>query len=202
MVPTRVFGCNGAMPDDTPPPPPETNPEPPPDNQRNFVVDFGEGFEKAVETLRERAGHYYNKGQNTKVRLKFRGKELATLPLSMLVAVEAGTFLMGAGLIQLLLANVVGKALLEVEFINEADNHVTAGKQQLLDGELDNAIGHFRQAIEIDKDHPGAHLSLGIALKLQGKPDEATVEFDKAAALDPSGESGKEARRQLEKMKK
>lgn len=172
------------------------------DNQRNFVVDLGDGFDKAIETIRDRAAHYYKKGQHTKVRLKFRGKELATVPLTMLLAVEAGTFLMGAGVVRLLLANVVGRAFLEVEFINEADNHVTAGKERLLDGELDEALAKFREAIDIDRDHPGAYLNLGVALKLKGERDEAQAAFEKAIALDPNGETGKEARRQLEKLRK
>jgi tetratricopeptide (TPR) repeat protein len=175
---------------------------PPENNQRNFVVDLGDGFDKAVETIRERASHYYNRGQHTKVRLKFRGKELATIPLTMLLAVEAGTFLMGAGVVRLLLANVVGRAFLEVEFINEADNRVTTGKERLLDGELDEALAKFREAIEIDRDHPGAYLNLGVALKLKGQRDEAGAAFEKAIALDPHGDAGKEARRQLEKLRK
>jgi tetratricopeptide (TPR) repeat protein len=200
------------MPTEPPPTEPPIEPKPdssgtegtPPgdDNQRNFVVDLGDGFDKAVDTIRERASHYYKKGQHTKVRLKFRGKELATIPLTMLLAVEAGTFLMGAGVVRLLLANVVGRAFLEVEFINEADNHVAAGKERLLDGELDEALTKFQEAIEIDRDHPGAHLNLGVALKLKGQRDEAGAAFEKAVALDPHGDAGKEARRQLEKLRK
>jgi hypothetical protein len=50
----------------------------------------------------------------------------------------------------------------------------------------------------MDRDHAPAWLNLGIALKLKAERAEACGAFEKAAALDPEGDTGKEARRQVE----
>jgi tetratricopeptide (TPR) repeat protein len=168
---------------------------------KNFSVDLSQGLEEAFNKVRERAQHYLKRGQYTQVRLKFRGRELVTLPLSMLVAVEAATLLTGLGPLRWLIVNAIGRTFLDVEFINEADTVVAQGKQRLLDGELDEALAHFRQALTMDADNASAHLNLGVALKLKGERDEALAAFEKAVALDPSGDTGKEARRQLEKLR-
>jgi tetratricopeptide (TPR) repeat protein len=187
-----------AGPESTTPPSSDASPE---DNERQFRIDLGDGFDEAIKNLRERAEHYYKKSQHTQVRIKFRGKEVVTVALPVLLAVEAATF-WWTGPLRLLLMNAMGKTFLDVEFINEADHVVAAGKERLLDGELDEALEKFREAITMDRDHPGAHLNLGVALKLKGQKDEAMAAFEKATALDPSGETGKEARRQIEKFKK
>jgi tetratricopeptide (TPR) repeat protein len=185
--------------------PPET--EKPPEssasgeNERAFKIDLGDGFDEALKKLRDRAEHYYSKSQHTQVRIRFRGKEIVTVALPMLLAVEAATF-WWTGPLRLLVMNALGRTFLEVEFINEADQVVAAGKERLLDGELDEALEKFRQAIEMDRDLASAHLNLGVALKLKGQKEESVAAFEKASALDPEGETGKEARRQLEKFKK
>jgi len=199
-------------PPEAPPPEPQAAPPPPPkaeppkpsaeDNQRTFRLDLGEGLDEVLKKLRDRAEHYYSKGQHTQVRLRFRGKELATLPLTMLLAVEAAGWALGAGWLRLIAVNALGKTFLDVEFINEADHIVAAGKERLLDGDLDEALAKFREAIEMDRDHPAAHLNLGVALKLKGDRDGAIEAFAKAIALDPAGDTGNEGRRQLEKLKK
>jgi tetratricopeptide (TPR) repeat protein len=183
-------------------PPGGTTPPGPEANQRTFRLDLGDGLDEALKKLRDRAEHYYKKGQHTQVRLRFRGKDIATIPMNMLLAVEAAGWALGAGWFRLLIMNVAGKAFLDVEFINEADQVVTAGKEHLLDGELDDALAKFRQAIQMDRDHPAAHLNLGVALKLKGQRDDAIEAFAKAVALDPDGDVGAEAKKQLEKFKK
>ena len=215
MAPSIPFGSNTGMspPDPTEPQPnreaappaPPAEPAPPPpadDNARQFRLDLGDGFDEALKRLRDRAEHYYKKGQHTQVRLRFRGKEIATVPMNALIAVEAAGWALGAGWLRLIAVNALGKTFLDVEFINEADSVVAAGKERVLDGELDEALAKFRQAIEMDRDHPAAHLNLGVALKLKGDRDGAIEAFAKAVALDPAGETGAEARKQLEKFKK
>lgn len=167
---------------------------------RSFSVDLSDGLDEALEKLKERATHYYKKSQHTQVRIKFRGKEMATLPLGVLVAMEAATF-WWIGPWRVIVGNALGKTFLDVEFINEADNSVAAGKQRLLDGELDEALARFREALTMDRDHPGAYLNLGIGLKLKGEREAAIEAFEKALSIDPDGETGKEARRQIDKMK-
>lgn len=166
-----------------------------------FVLDLGEGTEKALRRLREEAGRLVKKGRHTRLRLKLRGRELTTLPLAVIVAAEAAT-LWWAGPLRLLLANVVGKALLEVEVIHDADAVVEAGRQSLLEGELDQALARFREALEMAPEHAGAHLNLGVALRLGGDRDGAKQHFQTAAEKDPDGPVGREARRHLESLEK
>lgn len=181
------------------PPNPSGAPE---DNERAFKLDLGEGFDAALEKLKDRASHYVKRGQHTQVSIKFRGKEVATIPLTALVAAEAAGWVMGVGWLRLLVVNALGRTFLDVEFINKADDVVSLGKERVLDGELDEAIEKFREALVMDRDHPGAYLNLGIALKMKGAREESSAAFEKAVALDPNGDTGKEARRQLEKLKK
>jgi tetratricopeptide (TPR) repeat protein len=171
------------------------------ERMKSFSVDLADGAEAALGKIKERAEQLLKKGQYTKVRIKLRGKELATMPLSVLLAAEAATFLGGGGILRFLVVNALGRTFLDIEMINEADNVVAAGKQRLLDGELDEAISRFREAISMDPVNASAHLSLGIAMKLKGQRDEATAAFEKAGMLDPDGDTGKEARRQLETLR-
>jgi tetratricopeptide (TPR) repeat protein len=183
---------------------PEVKPEPPlPEEPASavFSVDLEKGIEEALRKLREDAAHLVRKGQHTRVRLKFRGKELATMPLAVLVASEIATF-WWAGLLRVLLVNVVGGTFLEVEVINEADAVIATGKQRLLEGELDEALEQFHKALAMDPRHALVHLNLGIALKLKGQRAEAQAAFEQASALDPAGEAGREARRQLETLER
>ncbi|MBF0537323.1 MAG: protein kinase [Nitrospirae bacterium] len=52
-------------------------------------------------------------------------------------------------------------------------------------GLIDEAIGEFRKAIEINPEHANAHNNLGNALKDKGQIDEAIVEFRKAIKINP-----------------
>lgn len=169
----------------------------------SFSVDVSRGVEEGLRTASEKARVLLKKGKHTRVRLSFRGRELATMPLSVFVAAEAAglVFAGPARLLAMLAANAVGKVLLDVEFINEADTVVAAGKARLLEGELEAALVRFREAIEMDEAYAPAWLNLGIALKLRGDRDDARNAFEKAAGLDIDGDIGKEARRQVEALK-
>jgi tetratricopeptide (TPR) repeat protein len=165
-----------------------------------FTVELGPDVEKALEAIRQQAQKWLKKGRHTSVRLKFRGKELATVPLGALVAAEAASFVL-FGPLRVLVTNLLGRAVLEVELVNEADAVVAAGRERLLEGELDLALEKFREAVAMDDTHPAAHLNLGIGLKLKGERDAAAQAFERAVALDPAGDTGREARRQLELLK-
>jgi tetratricopeptide (TPR) repeat protein len=60
-----------------------------------------------------------------------------------------------------------------------------SGRRLLNAGDLDGAISQFRAAINSSPNYAAAHFELGMALRQQGKSDEAQEEFRKAAALDP-----------------
>ena len=50
---------------------------------------------------------------------------------------------------------------------------------------MDGAIAQFRSAIASEPNYAAAHYQLAMALSQQGYKDEAKLEFQKAAELDP-----------------
>jgi tetratricopeptide (TPR) repeat protein len=152
-------------------------------------------MEESLKKLQGEMVHWANKGRYTKVRFKFRGKQLLPdLPLAAVVAAEGLTFYWG-GILRALVANVVGKSVFQVEFINDSEKRVHAGKEALLSGDVDQALEFFREALTMDRDNAGAHLNVGVALKLKGDREAALAAFEKAKALDPDGATGAEAER-------
>ena len=153
-----------------------------------------EALRKVTETLRQWA----NAGRYTKVRFKFRGKPLLPdLPLAAVVAAEGLTFYW-TGILRALLVNVAGRSVLDVELVNDSEQHVQKGKEELLSGEVDRAISEFRTALAKQHDNPRAHLNLGIAMKLKGDRAGARAGLEKAREFDPDGPVGKEAERLLQ----
>ncbi|KFE71141.1 tetratricopeptide repeat protein [Hyalangium minutum] len=151
--------------------------------------------EESLKKLQGEMVHWANKGRYTKVRFKFRGKQLLPdLPLAAVVAAEGLTFYWG-GILRMLVANVVGKSVLSVEFINDSEKKVQAGKEALLSGDVDQALTLFREALAMDRDNASAHLNVGVALKLKGDREGALAAFEKAKEKDPEGSVGAEAER-------
>ncbi len=60
-----------------------------------------------------------------------------------------------------------------------------SGRRLLNAGDIEGAISQFRVAINSSPNYAAAHFELGMALRRQGKSEEAREEFQKAAALDP-----------------
>ena len=174
--------------------PPPARDEPPttlPVDVQPGAVD--EALRKVTDTLKQWA----NAGRYTKVRFKFRGKPLLPdLPLAAVVAAEGLTFYW-TGILRALLVNVAGRSVLDVELVNDSEQHVQKGKEELLGGDVDRAIAEFRTALAKQHDNPRAHLNLGIALKLKGDRPAARTSLEKARGLDPQGPVGKEAERLL-----
>jgi len=69
------------------------------------------------------------------------------------------------------------RALFDAGYVADAQNR------------LDDAAGFYRRAIAANSKSFEAHLSLGLLLARQGKPDEARLELVAATSLDP-GEAG------------
>ena len=152
-------------------------------------------IEESLKKLQGEMVHWANKGRYTKVRFKFRGKQLLPdLPLAAVAAAEGLTFYWG-GILRALAANVVGKSVLQVEFVNDADKRVQAGKEALLSGDVEQALTLFREALSMDRDNAAAHLNVGVALKLKGDREGALAAFEKAKEKDPDGPLGTEAER-------
>ncbi|MBN1206128.1 MAG: tetratricopeptide repeat protein [Myxococcaceae bacterium] len=152
-------------------------------------------IEEGLKKLQGELVHWANKGRYTKVRFKFRGKQLLPdLPLAAVAAAQGVTFYWG-GILRALIANVVGSSVLQVELVNDADKRVHAGKEALLSGDVDQALVLFREALAMDRDNAAAHLNVGVALKLKGDRDGALAAFEKAREKDPEGPTGAEAER-------
>jgi len=165
------------------------------------TVDVEPGrIEEMLSKLRSELGALANKGRYTRVRFKFRGKQLLPdLPLAAVIAAEGLTFYW-AGILRALLVNVAGKSVLSVELVNDSARYVEAGKAELVAGEVDRAIAAFRTALRMERDNPRAHLHLSAALRLKGDLAGAREALERARELDPDGEVGREAAEQLRRM--
>jgi tetratricopeptide (TPR) repeat protein len=165
-----------------------------------FEVD-PKKLEESLNGLKEQVVKLAKKGRYTKVRFKFRGKQLLPdLPLAAVAAIEGVTFYW-AGLLRMLVFNLAGRTVLEVELVNDSEKKIQKGKEALLSGELDAALAAFAEALDMDPDNPHAHLNLGVAHKLKGDKEAATRALEKARSLDPKGPTGAEADRLLTGLK-
>jgi Flp pilus assembly protein TadD len=63
--------------------------------------------------------------------------------------------------------------------------HYNLGVALAKRGRIDEAMAHFRKALEVDPDYTGAHNNLGIALADCGRIDEAAEHFRKALEIEP-----------------
>jgi protein O-mannosyl-transferase len=63
--------------------------------------------------------------------------------------------------------------------------HNNLGTVMLQKGQVDNAIFHFRKALEIKANHADAQANLGSALLQKGELDEAIAQYDKALEIKP-----------------
>src|SRR3989440_12393115 len=162
-----------------------------------MAVDLNEGLDGAFARVSQQARDLMAKGQHTRVRIKFRGKQIAELPIAVVAAAEVASF-WWFGPLRVVIGHVVGKAVLDVEFVSNADQHVAEGRRFLGDGEMEKALAEFDKALAIDRRCAGAHLGRGIALKLRGDKDSAREAFRQAEECDPRSEAGREAPRHLD----
>lgn len=157
-------------------------------------------IEESLNKLKNQVVVWAKRGRYTKVRFKFRGKQLLPdLPLAAVAAVEGVTFYW-AGLLRMLVFNLAGRTVLEVELVNDSEKKIQAGKEALLSGELDRSLELFKEAMEMDAENPNVHLNLGVARKLKGELLASRASLEKARSLDPKGPVGAEAERLLSAM--
>jgi tetratricopeptide (TPR) repeat protein len=167
-----------------------------PKNTLPFEID-PKKVEDSLKKFRDQLLKFTKKGRYTKVRFKFRGKQLLPdLPLAAVMAVEGATFYW-TGLLRLLVFNLAGRAVIDVELVHDSEKRITAGKEALLSGDLDVALAAFREALEMDPENPVVHLNLGVAYKLKGQKEIARMALQKAKSLDGHGPTGMEADRLL-----
>lgn len=164
-----------------------------------FEID-PQKIEASLNKLKAQVVSLAKKGRYTKVRFKFRGKQLLPdLPLAAVVAVEGATFYW-AGVLRALVFTLAGRAVVDVELVNDSEKKLAEGKSALLSGDLDDALAHFTQAREMDEENPAVHLNLGIALKLKGDHAAARTALQQVVTLDPKGPHAHEAERLLKTL--
>ena len=69
--------------------------------------------------------------------------------------------------------------------MDSIDELIKMGKKQLEDGQYDNALNFFEQAISLDQKDPDLWNLKGIALRSLGRYDEAISCFNKSLSIDP-----------------
>ncbi len=57
-------------------------------------------------------------------------------------------------------------------------------------GELDAALAHYRQALQIEPDDPGVYFNMGLIYERRGDPDAAIQHYARAVALVPDMTKG------------
>jgi tetratricopeptide (TPR) repeat protein len=173
--------------------------EPPGPPTLPFEID-PQKIEASLNKLKDQVVTLAKKGRYTKVRFKFRGKQLLPdIPLAAVVAVEGATFYW-AGVLRAVVFTLAGGTLIDVELVNDSEKELARGKQSLLSGDLDEALAAFQKAVDMDDENPAVHLNLGIALKLKGDHPNARKALERALALDPKGPTAGEAERLLKTL--
>ena len=169
----------------------ESDPDPSGDGPRNPFQGFRlevdpEQIEETMRELRRRVSEGFQASRYTKVRLSFRGQQLGPdLPLAVFLAGEGVAFWLLSPLPALLI-NLGARAVLDVEFVHEADELVQQGLQHYLDGEVDKAERAYRKALRKRPDDPAALYNLGTLLRVAGRADEARAML-RQAAMGPEG---------------
>ena len=95
---------------------------------KKVAVDLSEGLESAFAKISAQARDLMAKGQHTRVRVKFRGKQITEIPIAVVAAAEVASF-WWFGPLRVVLGHVVGRAVLDVEFVSNADHHVAVAAQ-------------------------------------------------------------------------
>ena len=69
--------------------------------------------------------------------------------------------------------------------MNSINNFAALGKKQLEDGQYDDALNSFEQAILLNQKDPDLWNLMGIALRSLGRYNEAIECFNKSLEIDP-----------------
>jgi len=150
----------------------------------NFEVEFDpKQIDESMRALTVRVRQMVDQGRYTKVRLKYKEKALLPdIPLTVFLATEALT-LWYAGVLRALLVNLGARAIIEVEFIHDAEEKVAEGVELYMAGEVDAAEEKYREALQMKNDDGAALYHLGVLLRVTGRRDEAIQCFEKVAAM-------------------
>jgi tetratricopeptide (TPR) repeat protein len=153
-----------------------------------------EGIDEAFAAIKAQAQELVNKGQGTRVRIMLKERELTNVPVAALAAAEAAS-LWWFGPVRMILGHMVGRAVLDFQFVSEADPHVSEGRSFLASGDLDDAAASFEKALAADHTSAAAHFNKGIVMKMKGDKEGAKQAFQRAEECDPRGDVGLQAKK-------
>jgi tetratricopeptide (TPR) repeat protein len=154
---------------------------------QGFKVEIDpDEVETTLRRIRDQVRESFTAGRYTKVRLSFKGRAVGPdIPLAVFLATEGVAFWLMSPL-GVLLVNLGAKAVLDVEFIHEADELVQEGLALYLDGEIEAAEAKYREALDRRPDDVSALYNLGTLLRVSGRKDEA-LQVLRQAAMGPEG---------------
>lgn len=150
----------------------------------NFELEFDpKQLDETMRSLSVRVRQVVDQGRYTKVRLKYKDKPLLPdIPLTVFLATEAMT-LWYVGVLRALFVNLGARAIIEVEFVHDAEEKVAEGVELYMAGEVEAAEEKYREALRMKQDDGAALYHLGVLLRVTGRRDEAIQCFEKVAEL-------------------
>lgn len=178
----------------------ESGDDPRKDFFQTFKVDIDpDAIDDSLRELGSKVRSVYDQGRYTKVRLRYKGKQLGPdVPVALFLAGEVASF-WWAGPLRALIVNFGVRTFIEVELVHEADNLVLEGVELYMDGEVEGAEDLYRRALRMRPDDTAALYNLAVVLRVTGRKDEA-IEQLKKAALDEEHPDGQRARDTLGRM--
>ena len=110
------------------------------ESETAFRVDLDpDKVEQTLQDLAARVRKQFERHKFSKVRLSYKGRRLVDdLPIAVFLAGEAASF-WWLGPLRVLLMNLGLRQFLDVELVNEADDHIVRGNAHYLDGEVEEA---------------------------------------------------------------
>ena len=171
------------------------------ESETAFRVDLDpDKVEQTLQDLADRVRKQYERHKFSKVRLSYKGRRLVDdLPIAVFLAGEAASF-WWLGPLRVLLVNLGLRQFLDVELVNEADDHIVRGNAHYLDGEVEEAELAYREALVMRPGDPSALYHLGVLLRVTGRRDEAIEALEEAASWGEHPDAEK-ANQMLIKMK-
>lgn len=138
-------------------------------------------------------------GRYTKIRIKFKGKQLGPdIPMGVFLAGEVAAA-WWAGPLGALVVTLGARTVLDIELVHEASSRVREGVDYFMDGEVELAEERYREALRMKPGDTAALYNLGVVLRVTGRRDEAKECFERASQ-DEEHPDGARAREALGRM--
>lgn len=98
---------------------------------------------------------------------------------------EARWRALGAGVATAVVAMAICNHAMESEASIRTGTHISFGNAFLMQGKLQDAIGHYEQALQLDPNDPSVPINMATALLRAGRYEEAIGPYEQALRIDP-----------------